>query len=219
MLIADPIDAHISVDRLTPGSSIPYLAHLAPQLSGLYPFARSVNLDAPCAVMELLPADAVVVRCVTTDVSVHLLANTSSASIAVEARARSAVIKVAASTQHEVDPAVADILQRAPSPPADTIPVRIWHDETNRGGRSFHYRIDTPVWVDIARNYPTSTRSALDRLLHLSRPVGLGKLILWHGTPGPGKPTALRALPRAWAPWCQGQYVTDPSGSSVSPPT
>jgi hypothetical protein len=37
-----------------------------------------------------------------------------------------------------------------------------------------------------------------------------GQLILWHGETGTGKTTALRALAREWASWCEPHYITDP---------
>jgi len=34
--------------------------------------------------------------------------------------------------------------------------------------------------------------------------------VLWHGEPGTGKTFALRALVRAWRPWCAPHFITDP---------
>lgn len=36
-----------------------------------------------------------------------------------------------------------------------------------------------------------------------------GRLILWHGLPGTGKTTALRALARSWADWARLVYIVD----------
>ena len=49
-----------------------------------------------------------------------------------------------------------------------------------------------------------------------SPPVG-SKLILWHGEPGTGKTTALRALARSWSPWCSSQYISDPDQFFADP--
>ena len=37
-----------------------------------------------------------------------------------------------------------------------------------------------------------------------------GKLILWHGAPGTGKTTAIRALAQSWKPWAVLHYILDP---------
>jgi SpoVK/Ycf46/Vps4 family AAA+-type ATPase len=34
--------------------------------------------------------------------------------------------------------------------------------------------------------------------------------MLWHGAPGTGKTTAIRALARAWRSWADFQFITDP---------
>lgn len=49
------------------------------------------------------------------------------------------------------------------------------------------------------------------------RPRSGGRLLLWHGEPGSGKTSALRALLRACDPWCAGQLVADPERLFAEP--
>ncbi len=70
--------------------------------------------------------------------------------------------------------------------------------------------IDVTPWQDIKRNYPGKAGDGLVEMMALERPSHSGKLILWHGPPGTGKTTALRALAHAWKSWCHTTYVSDP---------
>ncbi len=85
-----------------------------------------------------------------------------------------------------------------------------WHYDRDRGAQWAVRPIEAPQWADIAGNYPPSTRTSLDLLNRLSTPTGGGRLVLWHGVPGTGKTTAVRALIRSWVPWCSAHYIADP---------
>jgi hypothetical protein len=86
--------------------------------------------------------------------------------------------------------------------------VRTWNAGRRASGAT--RRIDCPAWADIEGNYPSALRRQLAVLFRLDRPAATGRLILFHGEPGTGKTTALRALMRQWAPWCATQYIADP---------
>lgn len=207
---AAAVPATYIVDRNTTSADLTEFAHYERQLAGTFPFVRALRIEASCAAASLLPAGATIERCVTTDNSVHLLASADDASIFIEAWARTTTARVAARCHAHAEMLALEIRSRAPEPPEGTVPVRVWHHNHDRPATSADRTIAAPLWDGIARNYSSATRAALQHLVALRRPVATGKLVLWHGPPGTGKTTALRALMRTWEPWCQAQYIADP---------
>jgi hypothetical protein len=119
-------------------------------------------------------------------------------------------IEVAADTDRAAR-AGAAMLRRAleTSPPApERISVAFWM-RGEWGGDVRHREIEAPSFEEIACNYAGAVRPGLEQLMALRAPSS-GRLILWRGEPGTGKSHALRALARAWAPWCSAHFILDP---------
>jgi hypothetical protein len=93
-------------------------------------------------------------------------------------------------------------------PPPGTVSFGFWM-RGESGGDVRHRQIDAPGFSEIADNYAGSVRDALTTMLAMRAP-DRGRLILWRGDPGTGKSHALRALARAWAPWCSAHFIMDP---------
>jgi hypothetical protein len=89
------------------------------------------------------------------------------------------------------------------------VPVRFWSYGPH-GPMAMGRTLAVPTWEEIAANYPDQTGTSLTRLMTGDLPWRGGQLILWHGETGTGKTTALRALAREWATWCEPHYITDP---------
>ena len=96
----------------------------------------------------------------------------------------------------------------APPSTPDRIPMGFWM-RGDCGGDVRHREIGAPTFDEIAGNYSAPVRGALSRLIDMRAP-DRGRLILWRGEPGTGKSHALRALARAWAPWCSAHFIMDP---------
>lgn len=201
----------VSVNHLSDSADIARIAFRHHQISGAEAHVRIFALDTPVAAMSLLPPDATVERCVTTDTMVVLVARCGDLGhVLVNALPRSSTVSVSACTDADADALAREIKGRAPTSVREgTAQVRTWHLAGSERAVAEDRRISASNWAEIAPNYPTAVRGSIEQLISLERP-SFGKLVLWHGEPGTGKTTALRSLIAAWEPWCAAQYISDP---------
>lgn len=89
------------------------------------------------------------------------------------------------------------------------VPIIFWMGDKD-GVSTLRRTLDVPRWSDVATNYATATRTALDGLMTGFVPAKGGQLLLFHGLAGTGKTFALRAIASEWRTWCDVDYVIDP---------
>jgi hypothetical protein len=203
-------------DQDSPHDMIDALA-LAPFVTGREPYARTAEISRVRADAALMPADGRVVRASTQKNSFARLVvgdgwtlrcvrwNTGGAYVSVCAVSDALAEKVLAE-------ATADA-EEAPRP--SVVKIGFWHsaDRIVRMERV----IGRQPWSDIRSHYSAGVAEAFDRLMTLDGTALRGRLLLFHGAPGTGKTTALRALATEWRDWCQVDCVLDPERMFASP--
>lgn len=81
---------------------------------------------------------------------------------------------------------------------SNDVPFAFWRATAT--GADYSVRdLACPAWEEIAQNYPDTVKSRIIQVVDMQDPTSVGKVILWHGTPGTGKTYAVRALAREWA--------------------
>jgi hypothetical protein len=82
---------------------------------------------------------------------------------------------------------------------------------TDEKGGSRYVELEARPWPALRDHYDAPVSRAIDELVR-HEPAGeeARRLLLWHGAPGTGKTTAIRALLDAWREWADGVIVTDP---------
>lgn len=107
--------------------------------------------------------------------------------------------------------------EKVPAAPEGEVQMAFWSC-VNGGGSESSRRVSAPTWAEAAANYPGRTRGSLAPLMAATDMSGrAGRLVLWHGVPGTGKTTAVRALSREWSDWCRPHYVMDPERLFAEP--
>lgn len=131
---------------------------------------------------------------------------------------RSLVARIAAASIDGADRMRAQIADSMPEVDGEDleVPARFWWWQPPVA-QELARMIAVPAWEEISDNYVGDASGALDAMMDWRQPPPGGRLVLWHGAPGTGKTTALRALAGRWRPWAEFQFVTDPEQFLANP--
>jgi hypothetical protein len=141
---------------------------------------------------------------------VVLEADISGSVAMIDVRDGRAHVKVSARTRETAESDLTSIRHEIGAPPPDQGQTRVmFWAKSKDDARCTSRDIEAPTWDTIAPNYSETVRTGMGRLLDLDACPD-ARLVLWHGPPGTGETHALRALSRAWAPWCSTHYIADP---------
>jgi len=180
------------------------------QFAGTEPFTREISFFGQLlAPLTLLPADAVIVATHRHSYGAFIHAQCALGSILIEARGAWIGVRVSSGSIEQGDALIDDIRDRAPLDGANGHELRVWHDHGGQITWSKR-RVELPTWSGVRCNYPTKVAGRLELLMGLTPPFACGRIIVFHGEPGTGKTSAVRALIKEWAPWCSAHLVPEP---------
>jgi hypothetical protein len=205
----DPYDADLSaVYRLDRHDDVLRVLHLRTSMSRRHKHVMSLTLTRPGG-DDVLPPGAKVVRTVWQDHVRYVLAEVRDALVLLETTSWSTTIAVSARREDVVATVGAELVARVPDCDAADGRVEVRFTDQEDGTRSL--RLDLQAWPEVRSHYAPEVRAALDPLVaHVPDVAAARRLVLWHGPPGTGKTSAVRALMHAWQGWARPVVVTDP---------
>jgi hypothetical protein len=168
----------------------------------------------------LLPPDGEVLLDSLDEGTRTLVVEVGRSVVLLSSRRQLTSVEVVGADLVEVTALLADTLAAVRSSlaqPADEVRMRLWAHRGNYAEMSTR-QVEAPSWAEVAGNYAAGTAASLTGLMGTADLAArAGRLVLWHGVPGTGKTSAVRALSQAWSPWCETHYVADPEKLFADP--
>ncbi|WP_280269089.1 DUF5925 domain-containing protein [Nocardia wallacei] len=193
---------------------------IAAYLSGEQPHAVSVDIEHLRPDAPLRPDDARVLRTSDEDGTLATLSVGDGWTLRVVRRTNgTAMLNVSAVTEalaREVVEVCTKDATVEPESDDSQVSMGFWHIGSH-GPQRRERTITAAAWAEIDGNYGAEVGAAMRQLMALRPEEVRGRLLLLHGPPGTGKTSALRALSREWADWCQVDCVLDPEVLFANP--
>ena len=182
---------------------------LEPFLDGSLPHSAWRSLPTSPTIDSLVPDGARVVRTTRDeDDRRWLVEGDGWRAILRRTTLSGASVHVFASSAALADEIAADVISRCPAvTEPETISLTMWSRAPRPSSRS--RTISCTPWARAARNYPSSVRSLLDRLVAYAPTGDGGRAVLLHGEPGTGKTSVIRTLLWEWREWASPHLVLD----------
>ena len=154
-----------------------------------------------------LPDRAVVLRTICHPSSVEVVAEVDGVCVLLFCRKASGTAWASGADAELIAAVLDEIAQRIDRTPVpgrvDVTFVDQWSDR--------RVSIDARPWEEMTHLYAPDVAETITSLMsHTSDPDEARRLLLWHGAPGTGKTSAIRALLMGWQDWADGVVVTDP---------
>jgi hypothetical protein len=192
-------------------NSVIWAEFLAPVLAGVEPFVRQLDLPSHADGVNFDDLGSVGLDLAGDDWSFRTIKGAGWTALLTTSKMRDGAVTIRAADLATAKSGAALFAERIPEeePSGDTeVAVDFWHVSEDVYRRS--RQIEAPAWAEIAANYPDEVRTRMEALLAINFDPAEGRLLLWHGPPGTGKTTALRALARSWVEQCRVQILLDP---------
>ncbi|MEM7285107.1 MAG: DUF5925 domain-containing protein [Actinomycetota bacterium] len=187
-----------------------WASFVAPFLAGSGPHLRCISAPSVTDIEAVVPLGTIVKSIRQPNGAAILAETTHAAALVQQWSTQGAVVWLRAATSEDLAKAVADVQARMPPPAArdHRVPVDFWL--VGNGAYTPPRTIAAASWADALGNYPAPVRADLERLRDAEFDLDGSRIVLWHGPPGTGKTSAIRALARAWRERARMQVILDP---------